>query len=135
MSTDHSGMNVLEVDECMRRLSSHVPRIGRLAIVDDGTPVILPVNYVFAGGTVVFRTDPGSKLAAATRHESAAFEIDEVDATWREGWSVLVTGRLVEVSDAAEIERLQALPLRPWAGDKAAFVRLLPRSITGRSLV
>lgn len=134
MTTNHSGMHVLSLDDCLRRLTTHRPRIGRVAVMEDGAPIILPVNYVVSEGAVVFRTDPGAKLAAAVRHEAAAFEIDEVDITWEEGWSVVVTGRLEEVVDADEIERLRALPLRPWAGDKATFVQLYPRRISGRSL-
>jgi uncharacterized protein len=133
-SSGGTELQVLDVDECMRRLTNHRPRIGRVAILDDGVPIVLPVNYVFTEGTVIFRTNPGSKLAAAVRHQVASFEIDEVDETWHQGWSVLVTGRLAEVFDNVEIARLEALPLRPWAGDKATFVRLHPGRISGRSL-
>ena len=33
--------------------------IGRLAVVADGGPLILPVNYRVDGESIVFRTDPG----------------------------------------------------------------------------
>ncbi len=46
----------------------------------------------------------------------------------------MVTGRLEEVSAPAEVERFRALPLRPWAGERASYVRLAPGKITGRSL-
>jgi nitroimidazol reductase NimA-like FMN-containing flavoprotein (pyridoxamine 5'-phosphate oxidase superfamily) len=135
MVTDRNGLTVLSVDECMRLLSSHIPRIGRVSFVADSRPVILPVNYVFHEGSVVFRTDPGAKLAAASRGQHVAFEIDDIDPTWREGWSVLVQGRAEEVADPDEIERLEQLPLRPWGpGAKTAFVRIMSTEISGRSI-
>ena len=135
MVTDRNGLRVLEVEDCMRLLETHVPRVGRVSVIDDGRPLILPVNYVYADGTIVFRTDPGAKLNAAVRHDVIAFEIDDIDATWHEGWSVIVIGTAEEVTDADEIHRLQQLPLRPWAGSSAAYVRLMPKEISGRSLV
>ena len=135
MTTDRSGLTVLSVDDCMRLLSSHVPRVGRVGFLADGKPCILPVNYVFYEGTVVFRTDPGSKLNAASGAQHVAFEVDEIDMDWREGWSVLVQGRAEEVLDADELERLQSLPLRPWGpGPKASYVRIMSTDITGRRI-
>ena len=130
-----SGMTVLSVDECMRLLTTHLPRIGRVGFVADGKPVILPVNYVFFEGSVIFRTDAGAKLTAAAGGQFVAFEVDEVDLTWREGWSVVVQGRAEEVLDTVEVERLAALPLRPWVrGDKASFVRIMSTEISGRRI-
>lgn len=135
MTTDRSGLTVLSVDECMRLLSSHVPRVGRIGFVADGKPVILPVNYVFHEGSIVFRTDPGAKLGAAAGGEQVAFEVDAIDVDWREGWSVLVQGRAEEVVDDDDLERLQALPLRPWGpGSKASYVRIMSTEISGRRI-
>ncbi|HVM20921.1 MAG TPA: pyridoxamine 5'-phosphate oxidase family protein [Egibacteraceae bacterium] len=135
MPTDRNGLTVLTVDECMRLLSSHVPRVGRISFVSDNKPVILPVNYAFHEGSVVFRTDPGAKLSAASGGEYVAFEVDSIDTTWEEGWSVLVQGRAEEVTDPDEVERLENLPLRPWGpGPKAAYVRIMSTDISGRRL-
>jgi uncharacterized protein len=133
--TAPSEMTMLSVDECMRLLTTHIPRIGRVSFVADGKPVILPVNYVFFEGSVIFRTARGAKLTAAAGSHFVAFEVDEVDETWREGWSVLVQGRAEEVVDAAEIERMQDLPLRPWGpGSKPSFVRIMSTEISGRRI-
>ena len=135
MTTDRSGLSVLSVDDCMRLLASHVPRVGRIGFVGDDKPVILPVNYVFHDGTIVFRTDPGAKLRAAAVGGQVAFEVDAIDTAWREGWSVLVQGRAEEVLDADELERLRALPLRPWGpGSKASYVRIMTTKISGRRI-
>ena len=135
MVTDRNGLRVLSVEDCMRLLETHVPRVGRVSVMDGGRPLILPVNYIWTDGTVVFRTDPGAKLNAAAGNDLVAFEIDDIDPTWHEGWSVVVIGTAEEVMDADEIHRLQELPLRPWAGSSAAYVRISPKEISGRSLV
>ena len=130
-----SGMTVLSVDECMRLLTTHLPRIGRVGFVADGKPVILPVNYVYFEGSVIFRSDAGAKLSAAAGGEYVAFEIDEVDETWREGWSIVVQGRTEEVLDPVELHRLESLPLRPWGpGAKRSYVRIMSTEISGRRI-
>jgi nitroimidazol reductase NimA-like FMN-containing flavoprotein (pyridoxamine 5'-phosphate oxidase superfamily) len=123
----------LTEDECRRLLGERHP--GRLALVDAGGPVILPVNYALDQGSVVFRTDPGGKLDAAAAGATVAFEVDAADERDRTGWSVVVRGRAGEVTDHADLERLRALPLYPWApGAKAHYVRIRPASVTGRRI-
>jgi uncharacterized protein len=119
--------------ECRRLLAER--HLGRLAVPDFGGPVNFPVNYVFDRDLVVFRTDPGSKLDAATELESVAFEVDAVDEATRTGWSVVVRGTLAEITDPDDLARLRALPLYPWApGEKSRYVRVRPRTITGRRI-
>jgi uncharacterized protein len=124
----------LTVDRCLSLLERH--RVGRLAVVDDEGPLILPVNYLLDRGTVILRSDPGLKVDLANEHEAAAFEIDGVDHTRRLGWSVLVRGRLSQVTDPEELARLNALELAPYVGgDKAHLLRLDSRSMTGRRII
>jgi nitroimidazol reductase NimA-like FMN-containing flavoprotein (pyridoxamine 5'-phosphate oxidase superfamily) len=42
--------------------------------------VVFPVNYVLDRHTVVFRTEPGTKLHAAARGSRVCFEVDRADA-------------------------------------------------------
>jgi nitroimidazol reductase NimA-like FMN-containing flavoprotein (pyridoxamine 5'-phosphate oxidase superfamily) len=126
-------MEELDEDECRRLLAER--HLGRLAIPDFGGPVIFPVNYVVDQDLVVFRTDPGSKLDAATERESVAFEVDAVEEATRTGWSVVVRGTLADITDPDHLERLRALPLYPWApGEKARYVRVRARSVSGRRI-
>jgi uncharacterized protein len=126
-------MEELDEDECRRLLAER--HLGRLAIPDFGGPVIFPVNYVVDQDLVIFRTDPGSKLDAATERESVAFEVDAVDESTRTGWSVVVRGTLAELTDPADLARLRTLPLYPWApGEKTRYVRVRPSSVTGRRI-
>ena len=61
--TDHAGLEILPVDECLRLLAS-VP-VGRVGFVADGEVVVLPVNHFVDGQDVIFRTAHGSKASAA----------------------------------------------------------------------
>jgi uncharacterized protein len=126
-------MEELAEVECRKLLTER--HLGRVAIPDFGGPVIFPVNYVFDRGLVVFRTDKGSKLDAATERESVAFEVDAIDEATRTGWSVVVRGILAEITDPADLARLRSLPLYPWApGEKARYVRVRPLKISGRRI-
>jgi nitroimidazol reductase NimA-like FMN-containing flavoprotein (pyridoxamine 5'-phosphate oxidase superfamily) len=127
-----TGVEMIHRDECFRLLRAD--SIGRLAVVAGGVPVIFPVNYAVDGDGIVLRTDPGTKLDAVGRW-SASFEIDSFDRDGRTGWSVVVTGRLEEVTrfGSATLQRIQRLPVDPWAGGtKDHWLRLAARQVTGR---
>jgi nitroimidazol reductase NimA-like FMN-containing flavoprotein (pyridoxamine 5'-phosphate oxidase superfamily) len=129
-----TGIEVMDRDECLRLLEAEV--VGRLAVVEDGRPVILPVNYAMDGERIVFRTADGTKLDAVVRGGAAAFEIDHTDRIYQTGWSVLVSGRAEVITDDRELERARALPLRPWSShEKSNWVAIHPQTITGRRIV
>lgn len=121
-------------DECLRLLSQS--SLGRLAALVDGRPVVFPVNYTVDRDTVVFRTDPGTKLAGAG-FGRVAFEIDGTDPERRTGWSVIVQGVGTEITEALDLrsDALRNLDLQPWApGQRAHWVAIEAESITGRRL-
>ena len=101
----------LTKSECFELLAHE--HLGRVAVVDDRGPIVFPVNFVLDRHMVVFRTDAGTKLDAACRGSRVAFEIDGTDAAAHTGWSVVVRGEAVEVTDPAELARLRKLPLEP----------------------
>jgi nitroimidazol reductase NimA-like FMN-containing flavoprotein (pyridoxamine 5'-phosphate oxidase superfamily) len=132
--TQEMVLEELTLTECLTLLSSH--EVGRLAVVADGQPVILPVNYRTDEGTVVFRTDEGTKTRGAPLSH-VAFEIDEIDQASHAGWSVLVQGVGLDISDAIDTrsEQLRVLPVSPWApGDKGHWIKIVPDVISGRTL-
>lgn len=130
---DADRLATLSVDECLELLATH--HFGRVAVDDDEGPAVLPVNYVLDRGSVVFRTDEGTKLDAATRRDRISFEVDHVDEDARTGWSVLVRGRAEEIAEPDELERVRQLPLEPFAGgERHRYVRLLSSSISGRRI-
>jgi uncharacterized protein len=119
--------------ECFELLARE--QLGRLAFVDGRGPVVLPVNFVLDRHMVVFRTDEGTKLDVASCGGRVAFEVDGTEAATHTGWSVLVRGEAVEVTDPAELARLRVLHLDPWApGIKSRYVRILPAALTGRRI-
>jgi uncharacterized protein len=130
--TDHAGLEILPLDECLRLLAS-VP-VGRVGFFVDGEIVVLPVNHAVDGQDVVFRTAYGSKLAAAEGQDLAAFEADHYDEQTHFGWSVLITGRAEMVDAEAEIQRLSQRGLHPWVGavQRPFWIRIRPTSVSGR---
>jgi len=122
-------------DECVRLLATHA--VGRLALVVDGQPHVLPVNYAVAGhGEVVFRTAAGSLLTEASLRR-VAFEVDAIDAQAHTGWSVVVLGYCRDIADAidAESAAMRALPLETWApGTRDQWFKIVPTEITGRRI-
>ena len=131
--TSTAQLEELSQERCLQLLQQH--HVGRLAVVVHEQPLILPVNYGLSGRTIVFRTDPGTKLHAAVGHR-VAFEIDSADALFHEGWSVLVTGRAVEEKDPLRIHQFESLGVRPWGpGPKAHWLSIRKVAITGRRII
>lgn len=127
-------MRELSADECRQRLMKSA-FVGRLAFVDGGAPMVLPVNYLADERTVTFCTSSGRKLSAIQSGERVAFEIDDIRPLHHTGWSVLVTGTAHEVTDAAELDALRRGPLKSWAaGPDAVWIRIAIESISGREL-
>ncbi|HTZ09061.1 MAG TPA: universal stress protein, partial [Acidimicrobiales bacterium] len=99
-------------EECLALLAGQ--EIGRLAVVEEGAPVVLPVNYVLDGRTVAVRTGPGTKLSWGALGP-VALEVDVVDAGRATGWSVLVQGVGRDITEGLDSwsERLRSRPLVP----------------------
>jgi nitroimidazol reductase NimA-like FMN-containing flavoprotein (pyridoxamine 5'-phosphate oxidase superfamily) len=107
-------------------------QVGRLAVCIDGSPRIFPINFVVDEGTIVFRTAPGSKLAAS-RDAAVAFEVDDYDLASGQATSVIIEGQATEITEAVEWDRALELPLFPWhVAPKGHFVRIVANTISGR---
>ena len=123
-----------EIDEATCRELVAPGGVGRVVYVDGDVPLALPVNFRTMDGDVVFRTASRS-LLVADPPDPVSFEVDHVDDALSEGWSVLMTGSLLQVADPVEQARIDALGLEPWAReDRDAYLRLSPRSTTGRRI-
>lgn len=87
--------------------------VGRLCVIDHGTPLALPVNFRLDGDTdhrIVMRTSPSGLLAAY--QGPASFEADHVDEQAREAWSVIARGDLHHAYGDPTLPDPQ-----PWLGD------------------
>ncbi|MEV4002558.1 pyridoxamine 5'-phosphate oxidase family protein [Actinomadura sp. NPDC049753] len=133
MHLDHSGMEILDDEECRALLRRST--IGRIVFTLQALPTVQPVNFVFDGELIVVKTSSASRLATAASDTIVAFEIDEIDADGDRGWSVVTVGPARRVTEPGEIARLSALPLRSWApGERDQFIVVRPRLITGRRI-
>ena len=132
-STDRHGLEVLDKSACLRLLGS--AHVGRVAFSSGALPVVLPVNFVLVGDTIVFRSEDGVKTRAARDAVVACLEIDGFDGLIHNGWSVLATGRLREVDDPEERQRAERLPLASWMSNGMDhYIELGIELLSGRRL-
>lgn len=133
MELDHSGLEILDEDECLALLAR--AEIGRIVFTQHALPAVQPVNFALSDGDIVFRTSPASRLAKAAADTIVAFEIDEFDIAAKTGWSVVAVGPARHVVDPGDAAALEALPLHTWApGERDYFIRIRPELITGRRI-
>jgi nitroimidazol reductase NimA-like FMN-containing flavoprotein (pyridoxamine 5'-phosphate oxidase superfamily) len=104
-----------------------------VAVIAEGWPLVVPVNYRFDGDTVLFHVVPGTKLAGADLSR-VAFEVDEVAPDGHSGWSVLVQGIAYDITTAldAQAERLRSLRVpSALAEDTDRVVEVIAEIISG----
>jgi len=108
--------------------------VGRVGFTQDGGIKIIPVNYVLDGRTLIIRTSPTSSVAAIPDSTmEVAFQVDYHGAVTGSGWSVLLNGTAIVLTED-EVAALE-MPSRivPWAGgDRSLHLRFTPRTIEGR---
>jgi transcriptional regulator with XRE-family HTH domain len=133
--TGHAGVHpVLEhltTEQCEDHLSAG--GIGRIVLSSGPGPVAFPVNFIYTDGAVVFRT---SDAMVGTITGVVGFEVDHIDETMSEGWSVLVRGHARLIEEPAERLAVARLDLEPWAGGaRLNLVGITPFEVTGRVIV
>lgn len=129
-----AALEPLSPHECWGLLAS--AQIGRLGLIVDGQPVVLPINFAIDGETILFRTAEGTVLNEASLR-LVAFECDHMDIETHTGWSVLLQGLARDIGDAIDLtsERLRRLSLVTWApGVRDRWFRIDPDEVTGRRL-
>ena len=130
------GTALIELDrkECLELLAAE--SVGRLAYAAHYGARILPVNYVLADESIIFRTLPNGAIFHHALNSMCAFEVDDTDEFFESGWSVVATGFLeLATPDDFKHMRYRKLP-QPWAmGDRRTFVRLPCTQLSGRRVV
>ena len=128
-----SFLEELGEKDCVRLLRSAA--VGRIGVVVDGFPVVVPVNYRVIedehGLGLVVRTRQGSVIDRAC---NVGFELDGIDALHRQGWSVVVRGLLAHIDDGDLDELADAVDPRPWITERESWLVIRPVAITGRRL-
>jgi uncharacterized protein len=138
METEVKTMAVLDAveklsaDQCLELLSSR--DLGRVALVIGDQPEIFPVNYAVDRSIVVFRVAAGTKPSMATNRR-IAFEVDELDSRAGIAWSVMVKGRVVDVTTSKDpftaFLRTAGVRSAP-PGDRPLWMAIYPSEISGR---
>ena len=133
MYSDGSALEQLSRDECLRLMGSVY--LGRLIYTRRALPAVELVTFALDHGDIIVRIEAGGRVADATQHSVVAFETDELDAGQQAGWSVTAIGQSRDVTDPAEIGRLQKIGLTSWApGVRDYFIRISPEILNGRRL-
>jgi hypothetical protein len=129
-----AALQELSYAECLEFL--RVEQVGRIGVVVDEQPFVLPVNFRLVETNAVtwiaIRTRPGNVLDHPG--DRVAFEIDGFDESRRRGWSVLVRGTLQRVDcDAADFR--ERFDPAPWVHDERdSWLVIEPFAVTGRVL-
>lgn len=126
---NHGHFSSLEADECQQLLRGS--SVGRVAW-DAGAAglLVLPVNYVWADGQILFRTGPDTALAQLAEGRSVAFQVDFYDVEALNGWSVLGHG-----SSHLFSEDKPSLVPDPWApGPRHLVIAISLRQLSGRAV-
>ena len=128
-----TDVEIIDRKECLELLAGEV--LGRIAVIEGSGPLILPVNYALHGTRWCSGPVPARSWRRVTGARGASRSMGTIAAT-RSGWSVVVRGRLEEVTAfnpklLAQVEDLA----EPWLGTERPFVvRLVPAIISGRRI-
>lgn len=130
---ERTGLDVIDEDECWELAATQT--VGRLAVSIKNRPDIFPVNYRVVDRSLLLRTAPGVKLAAATLGAGVAFEIDDFDEDTHHGWSIVMHGTAHELQALDDLFEAEATAVETWASSrKDRFVRIEVDEISGRRI-
>jgi nitroimidazol reductase NimA-like FMN-containing flavoprotein (pyridoxamine 5'-phosphate oxidase superfamily) len=122
-------------------------RVGRLSMVgSDGQPYVIPLRFLWLGDTVYMRlAHYGRKAEALERNANVCFETDVFTPDFSEYASVLIEGKVVDVTDLTEKEEAlfrfhekyarlcgTGVPPRPVTTTGVALRKLVMTTISGR---
>ncbi|MEL4357479.1 MULTISPECIES: pyridoxamine 5'-phosphate oxidase family protein [unclassified Luteococcus] len=122
---------VLDAAECSLLLREQA--VGRVAFQGPDGLTVLPLSYLLADEKIVLRTARDTQLAALPEQTPVAFEVDEFDAGFRNGWSVLVRGQLHRAGDE-DLASHGPMPEPFVPDDREQLLVITPREYTGRAV-
>jgi nitroimidazol reductase NimA-like FMN-containing flavoprotein (pyridoxamine 5'-phosphate oxidase superfamily) len=129
----HATLEVLTEQECLAYIRPG--GVGRFLYNAERGPVAVPVNYALLDDAVVFRSDDRTAAAGAVSQQRVSFDVDHIDDVLSEGWSVLVSGIATILTHPEDLCAANGLKIEPWpAGERNAYIRLVPEQITGRRI-
>ena len=121
-------MLTIDPAECRQLLAERT--VGRVAWRSSEGLVVLPLNYAYQDDQILMRVSGHSILAELVGGHEVAFEVEDLDDSTLNGWTVLVRGTTMPHDGAVPAS------LKPWApGERDVVVRLVIDTVTGRSVM
>ncbi|WP_048198006.1 pyridoxamine 5'-phosphate oxidase family protein [Methanocella arvoryzae] len=78
-------------------------RVGRVGLNDDPQPYIVPTDFAYLGGVIYIHTPAaGRKARLARSNPHVCFEVDRYNSTVTDFQSIIIRGRITEVSSPDE---------------------------------
>jgi len=131
--TPQELMETIDAVGCARLLAA--VDVGRLAVVVEGRPRIVVLNYLLDGDHLLFRTREDAAISRLTEGGGtldAEFEVDSAFPVAQSGWSVIASGTLSREDDPARQAAARAV-VRAWAqGRRDIVLRLAVSELSGR---
>lgn len=132
MQIGASTSETLLFPECIELLAAASDNglIGRLAISTDRAPIVEPVTFDYEDRQIVVYPCSGP-LADTAPGVLVAFEVDYVDTTALEGWTVLVRGLATSRTDTYQPRAPRDLPTVRGPDDPALVLIVRLDVVTG----
>jgi len=133
MWIDQRGSEILAAPECLRLLAvaAKEDHIGRLAVTEELSPLVVPLNFTYHDKEILLRIGPG-RLSELVPGSMVSFEVDCVEPDHGHAWSVLIRGLASALAQSDTPVAAADLPqsLVPSPGDMVIVIR--PDVVTGR---
>ena len=127
-AADSPAPTALGREDCVGLLRSQA--VGRILVTYRALPTAVLASYAVVADAVVVRVPAGGPLDDdGTAGGVLALEVDAPDPAGDGGWSVIVTGMAGELTDPAEIARIERMIPPTWAdpagvADRCSYLRI-----------
>jgi nitroimidazol reductase NimA-like FMN-containing flavoprotein (pyridoxamine 5'-phosphate oxidase superfamily) len=115
-------MGELTAEEIDQVLRAEV--LGHIACIAEGWPYVVPINFVYEGGSIYANGSEGLKLQAMRENPRVCFEVEQIRgmANWR---TVVVRGHFEELLHDEQERAIAVMNLRFARVETSASARLV----------
>jgi len=115
-------MGELSAAEIVQVLRTEV--LGHLGCIADGWPYVVPINYVYEGGSIYANGSEGMKLRAMRENPHVCLEVEQIRgvANWR---TVIAQGRFEELLHDEQERASHILATRIGRAETSASAHLV----------
>jgi len=136
-------MDQAEIEDLLKR-----SLVGRLAVVTDDGPYLIPLGYVYENGKIGFHSSrKGRKVECFSKDQRVCFEVDEANPEITLYKSVLVFGQIEKTEDREiklqilkrlvekyPTERRKKIDFKDCVDEAAVFL-ITPEKTTGKKRI